>query len=89
MTKIQHRNLNQTSATKYRPNFSFKISPKLQLQNLDQTLCSKSEQKFRVMTKPQLPNLQGTVANTILIININFDFMDRRVEPVLAQDTKK
>ena len=37
----------------------------------NQTLCSKSEQKFSVMTKPQLSNLQQTVANTILIININ------------------
>ena len=45
--------------------------PELQLQNLDQTLCSKSEQKFTFMTKPQLLNLQQTVANMILIININ------------------
>ena len=45
--------------------------PELQLQNLDQTLCSKSEQKFSFMTKPQLLNLQQTVANMILIININ------------------
>ena len=29
------------------------------------------EQKFGFMTKPQLPNLQQTVADTILIININ------------------
>ena len=43
----------------------------LQLQNLDQTLCSKSEQKFSFLTKPQLPNLQKTVVNTILIINIS------------------
>ena len=42
-------------SSKYWPNFSFKISPELQLQNLDQTLCSKPEQKFRVMTKLQLP----------------------------------
>jgi len=69
LTKIQLRNVNQTSAAKYRPNFSFKISPELQLQNLEQTLCSKSEQKFSVMTNPQLPNLQQTVANTILIIS--------------------
>ena len=33
--------------------------------------CSKAQQKFSFMTKPQLPNLQQTVANTILIININ------------------
>ena len=44
LTKIQLRNLNQTSAAKYWPNFSFKISAALQHQNLDQTLCSKSEQ---------------------------------------------
>ena len=44
-------NLNQTSAAKYWPNFSFKISLELQLQNLNQTLCSKSEQKFSYMAK--------------------------------------
>ena len=71
MTKNQLRNLNQTSAAKYWPNFSFKISPWLQLQTPDQTLCWKSEQKFSFMTKNQLPNLQQTVANTILIINIS------------------
>ena len=43
----------------------------LQLQNLDEPLCSKSEQKFSFWTKLQLPNLQQTVANTILIINIS------------------
>ena len=31
------------------------ILPEPQLQNLDQTLCSKSEQKFNFITKPQLP----------------------------------
>ena len=39
--------------------------------NLDQTFCSKSKQKFCFMTKSQLPNLQQTVANMILIINIS------------------
>ena len=34
-------------------------------------LCSKSEQKFSFMHNPQLLNLQQTVANTILIINIS------------------
>ena len=34
-----------------------KISPKLQIQNLDQTLCSKSEQKSNFKTKLQLPKL--------------------------------
>ena len=54
-------------------NFNFKILTKiqLQLQNLDQTLYSKSEQKFSFMTKPQLPSLKQTVTNTILIIKIN------------------
>ena len=51
--------------------FTIQILPELQFQNLDQTLCSRSEQKFSFMTKPQLPNLQQTVAGTILIINIS------------------
>ena len=42
----------------------------LQLLNLDQPLCSKSEQKFSFMTKRQLPNQQA-VANMILSINIS------------------
>ena len=32
-------------------------------------MCSKSEQKFSFLTKPQLRNLQQIVANTILISN--------------------
>ena len=40
--------------------------------------CSKSEQKLGFMTKPQLSNLQQTVANTILVTNtsnsINLEF---------------
>ena len=40
--------------------------PELQLQNLDQTLCSKSEQNLSLMTNPKLPNLQQTVANMTL-----------------------
>ena len=51
--------------------FTIQILPELHLQNLDQTLCSKSKQKFCFMTKPQLQNLQQTVADTILIINIS------------------
>ena len=54
-------NLYKTSAAKYKPNSSFKILSELQLQNIDQTFCSKSEQKISFMTKPQLPNLQQTV----------------------------
>ena len=59
-------------------NISSKILTKLQLQNLAWTSTSKSwpkwsksGQKLSFMTKPQLPKLQQTVANTILIININ------------------
>ena len=51
--------------------FTTKKLPELQLQNLDQTLCSKYEQKFSFITKPQLPNLQQTVAYTILFSNIS------------------
>ena len=43
---------------------------KFQLQNLDQPLCSKSEQKISFMPKRQLPNQQA-VANMILSINIS------------------
>ena len=51
--------------------FQLQISPLLQLRNLDQTLCSESEQKFSFLTKPQLPNLPQIVANTILVTNIS------------------
>ena len=61
-------------STKFKLRFNFVTSTKHQQQNTDQTStskswpkCSKSEQKLSVMTKPQLPNLQQTVANTILI----------------------
>ena len=70
---LQIHNLNQSISisskllTKLQP----QILPELQLQNLDQTLCSKTEQKINFITKPQLPNLQQTVANTILIIYIS------------------
>ena len=59
----------KTSAEKKLTKLQLQILPELQLQNFDQTLCSKSEQKVSFLTKPQLPNLQQTVANTILIIN--------------------
>ena len=64
---IQH-NLYETSAEKTDQTPASNLS-ELQLKNFDQTLCSKSEQKF--LTKPQLPNLQQTFANSILIINIS------------------
>ena len=44
--KINLHNLNQTSAAKYWPNFSSKISPEPQLQNLDQSAgCPKKTQQ--------------------------------------------
>ena len=68
--KIQLHNLYKTSAAKCWTNSIFEILPKLQLQNLDQPLCSKSERKFSFMTKRQLQNQQA-VANMILSINIS------------------
>ena len=61
----------QNTLPKYWPNFSFKISPELQLQTPDQTLCKMTDQKLSFMTKPQLRNLQQTVANAILINKIS------------------
>ena len=77
MNKLQLPNLQQTvgntitNTSKKLAKLRLQILPELQPQNLDQTLCSKSEQKFNFITKPQLPNLQQTVANTILIIYIS------------------
>ena len=66
--------------------FAIKILTELQLQNLDHTLCSKSEQMFSCMTKPELPNLQQTVANTILIINIsNSDNLNKFLVGIFAR----
>ena len=62
-----------TSAKKL-ANLQLQILLELQLQNFDHTLCSKSEQKFSFLTKPQIRYLQQIVANTILIsksYNIN------------------
>ena len=61
----------QNISSKILTKLQLQILPELQLQNLDQTLCSKSEQKFSFLTKPQLPNLPQTVANTILVTNIS------------------
>ena len=63
--KIQLHNLYETSAAKCWINSSFEISPELR------PLCSKSGQKLSFLTKPQFPNLQQTIANKILIINIS------------------
>ena len=57
-TRIVLHNLYNTSAAKCWTNSSFKILPELQLQNHDQPLCSKSEQKFSFMTKSKWPNLK-------------------------------
>ena len=75
-TKVKLHNLNQAPAEKYWPNFSFIILLKIWL---DQTLCSKSEQKNNLMTKLQLPNLHQIqlpnlhqiVVNMSLSINIS------------------
>jgi hypothetical protein len=72
LTKHQLQNLDTSKTnSKIMNKLLLQILPELQLQNLDQTLWSKSEQKFNFMTKPSLPNLQQAVANTILIINIS------------------
>ena len=70
-TKILLHKLYKTSAAKCWTNSSFKVLPELQLQNLDQTLCSKSKQNFSFMTKLQFPNLHQTIVNTFLNINIS------------------
>jgi len=67
-TRIQQYNLYKTPAKKL-AKLQLQILPELQLQNLDQTLCSKSEQKISFLTKPQLRNLQQIVPNMILISN--------------------
>ena len=53
-------------------NFNFKVFTKAFAQSLNKSLASKSlVQKFSFMNNLQLPNLQQTVTNTILIINIS------------------
>ena len=44
--KIQLHNQNKTSTAKYCQKFGFKISPELQIRNLNQTLCSNSKQNL-------------------------------------------
>ena len=68
-TKNNLHNLNQGSAAKYWLNFTFKIFPELQHQNLDHTSFSKSGQKIDFLTKLQLPNLHQTIVDTFLSIN--------------------
>ena len=62
-------NILQNISRKKLTELQLQILPELQLQNFDQTLCSKSEQKVSFLTKPQLPNLQQIVANKIIISN--------------------
>ena len=62
-------NILQNISRKELTKLQLQILPELQLQNLDQTFCSKSEQTFRFLTKPRLPNLQQIVTNTIIISN--------------------
>jgi len=59
------QNISRKKLTK----LQLQILPEHQLQNLDQTFCSKSEQTFTFLTKPWLPNLQQIVTNTIIISN--------------------
>merc|ERR1712214_243351 len=62
-------NILQNISRKELTKLQLQILPELQLQNLDQTFCSKSELTLRFLTKPRLPNLQQIVTNTIIISN--------------------
>ena len=70
LTKVKPHNFNQAPASIYWPDLSFTILPGFQLWVIDQTLCSKSEQKFNFMTKLQLPHLHQIVVNMSFSINI-------------------
>ena len=79
-TKIQIHNLYKTSAKKKLAKPQLQNLRELQLQNLDHTLCSESEQKLSFMTKPQqLENIcdfgsvtpeRGTIWNSVSYQNI-------------------
>ena len=67
------------SAAKYWKNFRFKISLEYQFHNLDQTLCSKSKQKFSFITKPQHPICNklmptGSSSSTSAIVTVSTSF---------------
>ena len=62
-------NILQNISRKELTKLQIQILPEIQLQNLDQTFCSKSEQTFSFLTKPRLPNLQQIGTNTIIISN--------------------
>ena len=79
--KLQLPNLDQTSGSKSWPNFNFKILIKSQPQSLDLKHTSKSwsnfsfniviKTRYKISTKPQLQNIDQTVVNTFLSINIS------------------
>ena len=77
LTKPGFRILTNIKLHLPQPSISSKMLTKLSLQNLvwtqnlDQTLWSRSKQKFAFLTKLQLPNLYQTVADTFLSINIS------------------
>ena len=49
LSSVQPQNLNQISATNFRPNFSLNFPPQLQLQNLDQTSASQSHPNITLL----------------------------------------
>ena len=61
MTKRQN---DKKTGRQTKASLSDKILTKPQLQNLDESLWSKSEQRFKFVTKLQFPNLHQTFVNT-------------------------
>ena len=74
-TKIKLHNLNQASAAKYWSNFSFKILPELQLQNLYQTLYSKSEQSLGLAFSQARVRSIKSFTNVLFLVDIIKDFV--------------
>ena len=60
MTKRQN---DEKTGRQTKASLSDKILTKPQLQNLDESLWSKSEQRFKFVTKLQFPNLHQTMVN--------------------------
>ena len=73
---------------KYWPNSSFKILPQLQLQNLYQTLCSKSEQKLSFITKPQLQQQTSATSETVTT-STSFDLVSSHTRVTSIKCTKR
>ena len=67
MTKRQN---DKKTGRQTKASLSDKILTKPQLQNLDESLWSKSEQRFKFVTKLQFPNLHQTIINSFFSINI-------------------